>query len=79
MPESTSPTNPVVPDWAERAMSVLPTLILETGVERDLIDAVFILLRDRFGLSALGQGACAVARGTIEDALSKLDKQGAQS
>lgn len=65
-------TNTPVPEWADRAMDVMPTLIPESGIERDLLDAAFILLRGKYGRSTLPNPKD-IARGVILEALAGLN------
>jgi hypothetical protein len=74
MAEQSSHTDPEVPDWALRAMEKLPTLVLEAGVERDLLDAVFILLRARYGLSSLPDPR-STGRLVIKEVLTTLNAE----
>jgi hypothetical protein len=67
-----------VPEWAEHAMLILPTLIPERGAERELVDAAFILLREKYGRSSL-PNARDVARYAIEAALAAIDGEEARS
>lgn len=74
--QSTNTTTPEVPDWAREAVDALSRVSVYAAghlapAEQDLLDAVFILLRGRFGESVLTDPET-IARGLAMSALREL-------